>query len=199
MCPDARDFRRYEAYAGSARRLASDLEMIRRSSSCDEIDYTQPSTDRECPLGAGAPAGERTMNSNRHADVRARRADRRHPLLQPTSPDEAMFALGFAELLGHLLRRTAARLGLAPAEVVDVFDNFAPGEVADTFRRCGAPPRPKRRSPSPGGLREGVAADPRRSRRRSGSLAPLTVDEGRDQRTVRGPADVRALARSDAQ
>ena len=59
-----------------------------------------------------------------------------------------MFALGFTNYWDTYFAGRAAPLGLATAEVVDaLFYNFAPGEVAHTFRRCGAPPHPKRRSP----------------------------------------------------
>src|SRR3954452_17119037 len=87
-------------------------------------------------------------------------------------PNEAMFALGFTNYWDTYFAGRAAPLGPAPAEVVDaLFYNFAPGALARhipkvwrtttaegalaalrrggpaTFRRCGAPPRPKRRSP----------------------------------------------------
>ena len=63
-------------------------------------------------------------------------------------PNEAMFALGFTNYWDTYFAGRAAPLGLAAAEVVDaLFYNFAPGEVAATFRRCGAPQRLKRRSP----------------------------------------------------
>ena len=48
-------------------------------------------------------------------------------------PNEAMFALGFTELLGHLLRRPgrpARHLGPRRAWSHALFYNFAPGEVA---------------------------------------------------------------------
>ena len=46
-------------------------------------------------------------------------------------PNEAMFALGFANYWDTYFAGRAAPLGLVPAEVVDaLFYNFAPGEVA---------------------------------------------------------------------
>jgi hypothetical protein len=46
-------------------------------------------------------------------------------------PNEAMFALGFADYWDTYFAGRAAPLGLTPAEVVDaLFYNFAPGEVA---------------------------------------------------------------------
>src|SRR3954470_21801156 len=77
--------------------------------------------------------------------------------------NEAMFALGFTNYWDTYFAGRAAPLGLAPAEVVDaLFYNFAPGgggrcpplstapppgSSPATSRRCGAPRRPKRRSP----------------------------------------------------
>ena len=63
-------------------------------------------------------------------------------------PNEAMFALGFTNYWDTYFAGRAAPLGLAPAEVVDaLFYNSLPARWLATFRRCGAPPRPKRRSP----------------------------------------------------
>src|SRR5438128_1423961 len=46
-------------------------------------------------------------------------------------PNEAMFALGFANYWDTYFAGRAAPLGIVPAEVVDaLFYNFAPGEVA---------------------------------------------------------------------
>ncbi len=113
-------------------------------------------------------------------------------------PNEAMFALGFTNYWDTYFAGRAAPLGLAPAEVVDaLFYNFAPGE--------GGPPHPEGmahhharsgdRRPSDG-LWGGAAADPRRSRRLSRlRTRHCTVAQGGDQRTVRGPADVRRAAR----
>src|SRR3954449_12533661 len=103
-------------------------------------------------------------------------------------PNEAMFALGFTNYWDTYFAGRAAPLGLAAAEVVDaLFYNFAPGEVArhipkgwraPPLSNCppggGAPPHSEgvadhharsgdRRSSA--GLREGAAADPRRSHR----------------------------------
>jgi hypothetical protein len=65
-------------------------------------------------------------------------------------PNEAMFALGFTNYWDTYFAGRAAPLGLVPAEVVDAL----------FYARSG-----DRRSSD--GLREGVAADPRRSRRLS--------------------------------
>ena len=84
-------------------------------------------------------------------------------------PNEAMFALGFTDYWDTYFAGRAAPLGLATAEVVDaLLYNFAPGEVARHIPKVWRTTTPEdgvRRSP--GGLREGVAADPRRSRRLS--------------------------------
>ena len=63
-------------------------------------------------------------------------------------PNEAMFALGFTNYWDTYFAGRAAPLGLAPAEVVDRSSTTSlPVRWPDTFRRCGAPPHPKRRSP----------------------------------------------------
>ena len=64
-------------------------------------------------------------------------------------PNEAMFALGFTDYWDtYFAGRAAPPRGLAPAEVVDaLFDNLLPAKWLATSRRCGARPRPKRRSP----------------------------------------------------
>src|SRR6478609_9147826 len=104
-------------------------------------------------------------------------------------PNEAMFALGFTNYWDTYFAGRAAPLGLVAAEVVDaLFYNFAPGEVAHHHTRSG-----DRRSSD--GLREGPAADPRRSRRRSRLRTRYcTVVKGGDQRPVRGPTHVRRAA-----
>ena len=84
-------------------------------------------------------------------------------------PNEAMFALGFTNYWDTYFAGRAAPLGLVPAEVVDaLFYSFAPGEVArhipKAWRTTHA--RSGDRRP-PGQLCEGIAADTRRSRRRS--------------------------------
>ena len=84
-------------------------------------------------------------------------------------PNEAMFALGFTNYWDTYFAGRAAPLGLVTAEVVDaLFYNFAPGEVARHIPKVWHTTTPEagdRRSTD--GLREGAAADPRRSRRRS--------------------------------
>ena len=50
-------------------------------------------------------------------------------------PNEAMFALGFTNYWDTYFAGRAAPLGLVPAK------------WPATFRRCGTPPRPKRRLP----------------------------------------------------
>ena len=63
-------------------------------------------------------------------------------------PNEAMFALRFTNYWDTYFDGRAAPLGLVPAAVVDaLFYNFAPAKSLATSRRCGAPPRPKRRLP----------------------------------------------------
>ena len=62
-------------------------------------------------------------------------------------PNEAMFALGFTNYWDTYFAGRAAPLGLVPAEVVGAPIASLPVRWPDTFRRCGAPPHPKRRSP----------------------------------------------------
>src|SRR3954464_3199357 len=113
-------------------------------------------------------------------------------------PNEAMYALGFTNYWDTYFAGRAAPLGLAPAEVVDaLFYNFAPGEVAPHTPKGGGPthPEPGEAPPPHGGsgdrrspdrLRDGVAADPGRSRRLSRvRTRGRTVAQGSDQRTVR--------------
>ena len=113
-------------------------------------------------------------------------------------PNEAMFALGFTNYWDTYFAGRAAPLGLTPAEVVEaLFYNFAAWRsgsphsegVAHHHARSGD------RRPSDG-LREGAAADPRRSRRGC-RLRPSrrTVGQGGDQRPLRGPTHVRRAAR----
>ena len=84
-------------------------------------------------------------------------------------PNEAMFALGFTNYWDTYFAGRAATLGRVPAELVDAL-------FLQLRSRRGGPPHPKgvandharggdRRSSE--GLCEGVAADPRRSRRLS--------------------------------
>ena len=113
-------------------------------------------------------------------------------------PNEAMFALGFTNYWDTYFAGRAAPLGLVPAEVVDaLFYNFAPGEVARHIPKVWRTTTPEAAIAARQiGLRERAAADPRRSRRHS-RLRPRrrTVDQGGDQRAVRGPTDVRRAAR----
>ena len=80
-------------------------------------------------------------------------------------PNEAMFALGFTDYWDTYFAGRAAPLGLTSAEVVDaLFYNFAPGEVARHIPkvwRTTTPDSGHRRSSAR--LREGPAADPRRT------------------------------------
>ena len=84
-------------------------------------------------------------------------------------PNETMFALGFTNYWDTYFAGRAAPLGLVPAEVVDaLFYNFAPGEVARHIPKVWRTTTPEAAiAARQAGLREGVAADPRRSRRRS--------------------------------
>ena len=84
-------------------------------------------------------------------------------------PNEAMFALGFTNYWDTYFAGRAAPLGLAAAEVVDaLFYNFAPGEVARHIPKVWRTTTPEAAiAARQSGLREGAAANPRRSRRHS--------------------------------
>ena len=161
--------------------------------------HSTPSTRGSCPgqTGHASPVRVATMTPT---------ARRMFELVEPIGvipysadePNEAMFALGFTDYWDTYFAGRAAPLGLVAAEVVDA-------ALLQLRSRRGGSPHPEgvahhharsgdRRSS--GGLREGAAADPRRSRRRS-RLRPRrrTVAQGGDQRPVRGPTHVRRAAR----
>ena len=112
-------------------------------------------------------------------------------------PNEAMFALGFTNYWDTYFAGRAAPLGLVPAEVVDaLFYNFAPGEVARHIPRVWRTTTPEaaiaaRQVGCVKALRRilGDHVDSPAFARAADLLA-----HGRDQRTVRGPADVRRAA-----
>ena len=112
-------------------------------------------------------------------------------------PNEAMFALGFTNYWDTYFAGRAAPLGLATAEVVDaLFYNFAPGEVARHIPKVWRTTTPEaaiaaRQAGCVKALRRilGDHVDSAGFARGWG-----TVDQGRDQRAVRGPADVRRAA-----
>src|SRR5438105_1877831 len=126
---------------------------------------TDRPTDRECPRRArGLQQEDHAMNSI---------ARRMFELVEPigvipysaNEPNEAMSALGFTNYWDTYFAGRAAPLGLVPAEVVDaLFYNFAPGEVARHIPKVWRTTARGGDRRSPGRLREGAAADPRRSR-----------------------------------
>ena len=114
-------------------------------------------------------------------------------------PNEAMFALGFTNYWDTYFAGRAAPLGLATAEVVDaLFYNFAPGEVARHI------PKVWRTTTPEAAIAARQAGCVKALRRILGdhvdapgfARAAELLTQGRDQRTVRGPTDVRRAARA---
>ena len=112
-------------------------------------------------------------------------------------PNEAMFALGFTNYWDIYFAGRAAPLGLVPAEVVDaLFYNFAPGEVARHIPKVWRTTTPEaaiaaRQMGCVKALRR-ILGDHVDSP--AFARAGRPVARGRDQRAVRGPADVRRAA-----
>ena len=113
-------------------------------------------------------------------------------------PNEAMSALGFTNYWDTYFAGRAAPLGLAPAELVDaLFYNFAPGEVARHIPRVWRTTTPKAAIAA---RQTGCAKALRRILGDHVDSSPFAraadlLTQGRDQRPVRGPADVCRAAR----